>query len=422
MRYFGLLVCAACSIVPDYRESRFACVDEQCPDGFRCDRKIAACTPDEPATCGGPAAIRTSFDAMPAWLAPDPTVVADGGRLVLSVPPNGGVGAGSRRPLETFDLTRGALVIRGISPPAPESAVYLNLWSRDVYRGIRIGSLAGATRLALYDFGGAELAGIDITALGSIDVRVRTEDGRFALDVGEGGGAWRPWARREDSELSLEYMNLEMFAGTVAATPSTMSIDEVSSDVESDACQPSDGFADMFRQTGLDGQWTDGSPCMTSIADGGLELRGPAGAECVVGLRRIVDLRNQVVGIVRAPARGPSLLRLEIGVGAQQVAVVVAASATGSELSATTCGGGACTDRRMPDLGEPWLGMAFVPEGATTTVSFVAGPREGAMERVLATLQLPFGVAQARLAISARIEAADVVPRVEAFTAQRSQR
>lgn len=418
MRCLGLLLATACSVEPDYTGSRFTCTDERCPSGFRCDAKVATCVPDVPAICGGPAAIRTSFDNTPAWLTVgDPNVSISSGRLVLSVPPSTSVGAGSRRPFETFDLTRGDLVVRGIARPAPESTVYLNLRSRDVFREIAFTQSGGQTRLALVDVGAVELARVAITNPAPIDVRASVDGGMFVLEYAQDGGAWQPWARRD--ERSLSYMNLEIYGANSATSPSVMTLEEITSAQDAGPCQPSDGFADDFRQAQLDEQWTEGAPCTVSVVDGGLEFRGPALAECIVGLRRMVDLRNQVVGIVRAMRPGPYILRLEASVGEERMAMLVSASESSSDLSASTCDpSGTCTDRFVPDLGEPWLGMRFIPMNGGTELAFLAGAGPDAADRVVATLFLPFSVAQARLGVSVQTGTTSVAPRVDSFTAQ----
>jgi hypothetical protein len=192
-----MLALVGCSVAPDFRDSMFACSDNKCPEGYACDRKIAACVPERIDTCGGPGAFATTFDIHPPWLNADSGVMVNQGQLRFAIPANGGVGTSAQRPFGTFDLTRGDLILRGISLPAPETGLYLNLSSQGIERNIVLAQRAGSTRLALVDLAGKELGATMITGAAPIDVRVRAVDRRLELSVSVGGGGWELWASHD---------------------------------------------------------------------------------------------------------------------------------------------------------------------------------------------------------------------------------
>jgi hypothetical protein len=416
-----LALVVGCSVAPDYRDSMFACSDNKCPEGYVCDRKIAACVPERVDTCGGPGAFATTFDAHPPWLKADSGVTVSQGKLRFAIPANGGVGTSARRPFGTFDLTRGDLILRGISLPAPETALYVNLSSQGVDRRIILAQRAGNTRLALVDLAGKELGGTTITGAAPIDVRVRAADRRLELSVSAGGGAWEIWASHDEDVFALELVNLELFADTQATTGSTITIDEIASDRDTTACRPSAGFVDEFRQPLLDAQWAvGGAPCTIGVSNDGIDFTATPGDECMLGLRRAVDLRGETLGMSRVRSVGPYLLRIDIYVGNDRIALVIIANGAGTALSLSSCRDGVCDDRPKPDLGEPWLGLSFAPTMTGTSVSLVAGPGPDMPSRTVDTVNFPTSVAQAVAGLSFRSEASGVPARVDAFTATRT--
>jgi hypothetical protein len=417
-----LALVVGCSVAPDFRDSMFACSDNKCPEGYACDPKIAACVPERIDTCGGPGAFATTFDTRPPWLIADSGVMVSQGKLRFAAPGNGGVGTGSRRPFGTFDLTRGDLIIRGISLPAPETGLYLNLSSQDVYRGIVLAQRGGVTRLALVDGDGNELAATPITGASPIDVRVHASERRLELFVAANSEAWQAWASRDEDVFALELVNLEMYVDTQSGTGSTVTIDEIASDRDSPACQPSAGFADDFRQPALDPQWgVNGAPCTVMVTGEGIDFTATPGDECMLGLRRAVDLRGETLGMFRTRSDGPYLLRIDAYVGADRVTLVVKATGASRMLSTSTCIGNAqCVDRFKPDLDEPWIGLSFSPTATGTSVSAVAGAAPDMQSRIVDTVDFPTSVAQAVAGISFRSEASGVSARVDAFTATRT--
>jgi hypothetical protein len=214
-----------------------------------------------------------------------------------------------------------------------------------------------------------------------------------------------------------------MFAATEATTGTTITIDEIASDRDSTACRPSAGFTDEFRQPLLDAQWgIGGAPCTIGVSNDGIDFTATPGDECMLGLRRAVDLRGETLGVFRARSVGPYLLRIDVSVGKDRVALVIIANGAGTALSISTCrGSSGCDDRPKPDLGEPWLGLSFTPTMTGTSVSLVAGPGPDMPARTVDTVNFPTSVAQVVAGLSFRSEASGVPARVDAFTATRTQ-
>lgn len=269
----GLVACAAaCSFDQGFDGTRYRCGDgERCPDGQSCvggvclpaalDAAVDGTTdgPDgamPPASCGGIALLRDSFDGNgvgPYWLDfadTGATVTEAGGHLVVNLPASSTAYAGYRGRFY-YDLRGSAITARVAQVGGANNilevrnqfgnAAQLVYDGADVYAGIF--NAPGAGTLAQRPWNPAETFW-----------RIREDAGMIVWELSTDGQSWSELHRRA-APFAIEHVQGVLAAGDSGPAPSVTRFDDVNASAPAALYCPVDQLHDDFAVAPLQPQW-----------------------------------------------------------------------------------------------------------------------------------------------------------------------